>query len=221
MALIVPSNTVWKLKPPSPLASQLALEAGLTPLQAQLLINRGISNPSQARSFLCPRLAHMADPMLLKDMDRALAMILKAVEDREKITIYGDYDADGLTAAALLLNFFTCLGIEASSYIPNRLKEGYGLNKEAIKTIAADGTGLIITVDCGITNSEEIGFAKSLGMDVVVTDHHQVPQGLEADYPVVNPHQADCPFPFKYLAGVGLAFFLAVANISHGEHNIL
>jgi len=208
---MVPPNTVWKLKPPSPLASRLALDAGLTPLQAQLLINRGISNPSQAELFLCPRLANMADPMLLKDMDCALAMILQAVEDREKITIYGDYDADGLTASALLLNFFSCLGIEVSSYIPNRLKEGYGLNKEALETIAADGTGLIITVDCGISNSKEIAFAKSLGMNVVVTDHHQVPQGFAADYPVVNPHRADCPFPFKDLAGVGLAFFLAVA----------
>jgi single-stranded-DNA-specific exonuclease len=115
MVLMLPPNTVWKLKPPSPLASQLALEAGLTTLQAQLLINRGISNPSQAKSFLCPRLDCMADPMLLKDMDRALAVILKAVEVRKKITIYGDYDADGLTATALLLNFFKCLGIETSS----------------------------------------------------------------------------------------------------------
>ncbi|MCD4718031.1 MAG: single-stranded-DNA-specific exonuclease RecJ [Desulfobacterales bacterium] len=208
---MLPSNTVWKLKPPSPSASQLALEAGLTPLQAQLLINRGISDPSQAKSFLCPRLADMADPMLLKDMDFALAVILKAVEDRKKITIYGDYDADGLTATALLLNFFTCLGIETSFYIPNRLREGYGLNKNAVETIAADGTGLIITVDCGISNSKEIAFAKSLGISVVVTDHHQVPQGFAADYPVVDPHRADCPFPFKDLAGVGLAFFLSVA----------
>jgi single-stranded-DNA-specific exonuclease len=193
------------------MASQLAFEADLTTLQAQLLINRGISNPSQAKLFLCPRLDCMTDPMLLKDMDRALAVILKAVEDRKKITIYGDYDADGLTATALLLNFFKCLGIETSSYIPNRLREGYGLNKEAVETIAADGTGLIITVDCGISNSKEIAFAKSLEMNVVVTDHHQVPQGFAADYPVVNPHRADCPFPFKDLAGVGLAFFLSVA----------
>ncbi len=208
---MAPPTPIWKLKPPSPSASQLALEAGLTPLQAQLLINRGISDPSQAKSFLCPRLADMADPMLLKDMDCALAVILKAVEDRKKITIYGDYDADGLTATALLLNFFTCLGIETSFYIPNRLGEGYGLNKEAVETIAADGTGLVITVDCGISNSKEISFAKSIGVNVVVTDHHQVPQGFAADYPVVNPHRADCPFPFKDLAGVGLAFFLSVA----------
>ncbi|MBW2117420.1 MAG: single-stranded-DNA-specific exonuclease RecJ [Deltaproteobacteria bacterium] len=208
---MVPPNTVWKLTPPSPSASRLALEAGVTPLQAQLLINRGISNPSQAKSFLCPRLADMANPMLLKDMDCALAMILKAVEDRKKITIYGDYDADGLTATALLLNFFSCLGIETSSYIPNRLTEGYGLNKEAVETIAADGTDLIITVDCGISNSKEIAFAKNLGMNVVVTDHHQVPQGFSAGYPIINPHRADCLFPFKDLAGVGIAFFLAIA----------
>ena len=208
---MVPIDKVWKLKAPSSLVSQLSVEAGLNPLQAQLLINRGISDRESARFFLRPRLADMADPMLLKDMDEATAAIIQALENREKITIYGDYDADGLTATALLLNFFSSIGTPASYYIPNRLKEGYGINREAIEKIASGGTGLIITVDCGISNGEEIAFARTLGMNVVVTDHHQAPLGFGADWPVINPHQAGCPFQFKDLAGVGLAFFLAVA----------
>ena len=193
------------------MASQLAREAGLTSLQAQLLINRGISDPGEVELFLHPRLANMADPMLFKGMGDAVLTILEAIEGRKKITIYGDYDADGLTATALLLNFFSGLGVPASCYIPNRLKEGYGLNKEAIRQIAQNGTGLIITVDCGISNSEEIALAKDLGVEVIVTDHHQVPEGFRALCPVVNPHQPGCAFPFKDLAGVGLAFFLAVS----------
>jgi single-stranded-DNA-specific exonuclease len=153
----------------------------------------------------------MADPMRLKDMDDATATIIKALENREKITIYGDYDADGLTAAALLFNFFSSLRVPVSYYIPNRLKEGYGLNTKAIEKIAGKGTGLIITVDCGTSNGEEIALAKSLGMTVVVTDHHQVPEDFHANCPVVNPNRPDCPFSFKDLAGVGISFFLAVA----------
>jgi len=200
-------HKVWKLIPPSALASKLAHEAGLTPLQAQLLLNRGISDPLQAESFLHPRLADIADPMLLKDMDDALSVILKAIDNKEKITIYGDYDADGLTATALLVNFFSSLDIPVSYYVPDRLEEGYSLNNEAIKKISKNGTRLIITVDCGISNEKEIVFARSLGMNVVVTDHHQIPEGFQANYPVINPHQRDCRFPFKHLAGVGMAFF--------------
>jgi single-stranded-DNA-specific exonuclease len=218
----VPPDKVWKLKTPSlpahashwqptPLASQLSSEVDLTPLQAQLLINRGISDGELVRSFMRPQLADMADPMMMKGMDEAIATILKSIENKEKITIYGDYDADGLTATALLSNFLSSIDIPVSCYIPNRLKEGYGLNREAIEKIASGGTGLIITVDCGISNGEEIAFAGSLSLKVVVTDHHQIPIGFQANCPVINPHQGGCLFPFKDLAGVGVAFFLAVA----------
>lgn len=202
---------VWKLKPVSPFASRLAQEAGLSPLQALLLINRGVSTPAQALSFLNPLLSHMLDPMLMLGMRDALEIILGAFENRKKITIYGDYDADGLTATALLVNFFSSLGLEVSYYIPNRLTEGYSLNMEAIAEIAENRTKLLITVDCGTNNPDEIALAKSLGMDVVVTDHHQVTEDFQARCPVVNPLQPGCPFPFKGLAGVGLAFFLTVA----------
>jgi single-stranded-DNA-specific exonuclease len=149
--------------------------------------------------------------MLMKDMGDALAVILEVIENQEKITIFGDYDADGLTAAALLSNFFSGLQIPISFYIPDRLKEGYGLNRRAIERIARNGTGLIITVDCGISNAKEIALAKTLGMKVVVTDHHQIPDDFKLNCPVINPQRPDCPFSFKDLAGVGLAFFLAVA----------
>jgi len=206
----VSSNKIWKLRVPSPLAPQLANEVGLTPLQAQLLINRGISEEESIIPFLNPRLSDLADPMLLKGMDDSLKMIVRAIDNHKKITIFGDYDVDGLTATALLLNFFSSIGLPASSYIPDRLYEGYGLNKNAIERIVKRGTDLIITVDCGISNGKEIALAKDLGMEVIVTDHHQLPKGFEGNCPVINPHQPDCLFPFKDLAGVGVAFFLAV-----------
>ncbi len=208
---IVPTHKIWKLAPRSPAASQLADETGLTPLQAQLLINRGITEKAAAESFLSPRLSQMADPMLMKGMDKGVETILAAVENREKITIYGDYDADGLTATALLLNFFSNLGIPVAPYVPNRFEEGYGLNREAVRQISKTGTRLIITVDCGISGGKEIALARELRLNVVVTDHHQVPKTSRPDCPIINPHQPDCPFPFKDFAGVGLAFFLAVA----------
>ena len=207
----MPPHKVWNLIPPSPAATELAREAGLTPLQAQLLINRGITEKAAAQSFLTPALSHMVDPMLMKGMEKGVASILAAIEHHEKITIYGDYDADGLTATALLLNFFSDLGVVANFYVPNRLTEGYGLHRSAVKKLHRNGTSLIITVDCGISGAKEITLAKELRLDVVVTDHHQVPERSLPDCPIINPHQPDCPFPFKHLSGVGLAFFLAVA----------
>ncbi|MBL7173520.1 MAG: single-stranded-DNA-specific exonuclease RecJ [Desulfobacteraceae bacterium] len=207
----MPAHKIWKLKPASPAAPQLARMTGITPLQAQLLINRGITDTESAESFLSPRLSQMPDPMLMKGMDPAVKTILAAMDKRDKITIYGDYDADGLTATAVLLNFFSDLGIPVTSYVPDRLEEGYGLHRGAIEKIGTNGTVLIITVDCGVSGENEIALAKRLGMNVVVTDHHQIPKGSQPDCPLINPHQPGCPFPFKDLAGVGLAFFLAVA----------
>jgi single-stranded-DNA-specific exonuclease len=207
----MPPDKVWEIEPPSSKAGEFAREAGLSRFQAQLLINRGISNPSMARPFMSPRLNHLANPMLLKDVDDALALIIGAMEAGGRITIYGDYDADGLTATALLHQFLKDLDCDVSYYIPDRLNEGYGMNMAAVDRIKAAGTDLIITVDCGISDSREIVHAKGLGMEVVVTDHHLPPEGYESPCPVINPHQPDCRFPFKDLAGVGLAFFLAVA----------
>jgi single-stranded-DNA-specific exonuclease len=160
---------------------------------------------------LTPKLSRLLDPLLLKDMDLAVERIIAAIERQEKITVYGDYDADGITSTALLLNFFSSLGISASFYVPNRFTEGYGLNSEAVENIAKDGTSLMITVDCGTSSQKEIKLAKECGMEVVVTDHHQIPKDFEATCPVLNPNRSDSSFPFKSLAGVGLAFFLIIA----------
>jgi single-stranded-DNA-specific exonuclease len=205
------NKRVWRLTPPSPNSSQLAVEAGITALKAQLLLNRGIQHADSAASFLSPRLSDLADPMLLKDMDIAIELIMETIERHEQIAVYGDYDADGITATALLLNFFSELGVPLSWYIPNRLEEGYSLNPIAIKKLRQDGIRLIITVDCGISNRKEIELAKKLGVNMVVTDHHQIPEDFDPVCPVINPNRHDSLFPFKDLAGVGVAFFLVIA----------
>ena len=202
---------VWRLKPLSPQARILAQSACLGLPEAQLLVNRGISEPDQLTSFLSPRLTSLMDPFGMKDMEEAVSLVLGALENREPITVYGDYDADGLTATALLVHFLTSLGNPVSHYIPNRLTEGYGLHANAVRRASQDRGGLLVTVDCGISALEEIRLLQNLGLKVVVTDHHQVPDDFEPVCPTINPHRTDCPFPFKGLSGAGVAFFLLVA----------
>jgi len=204
-------NRLWRLLPPSPEAYAFASRVGLSLPEAEFLLHRGIAGENLLASYLSPRLTDLLDPLLLKDMERAVALVMQALEERVPITIYGDYDADGMTATALLVNFFAALGVSASHYVPNRLSEGYGLHAAAMDTIARKASGLLITVDCGTTHREEIARALERGMRVVVTDHHQVPEDFEPICPVVNPHRPDCLFPFKHLSGVGLSFYLAVA----------
>jgi single-stranded-DNA-specific exonuclease len=204
-------KTIWKLEAPSPHAATLSEASGLSLLEAQILVHRGILDPRHVDSFLLPRLSNLLDPYLMKDMSSAIDLMLSAMDRHGPITIYGDYDADGLTATALLFSFLSSLGVPVHAYIPNRLTEGYGLHVKAVEQIARRGPGLIVTVDCGVSNNQEIAFAANLGLDVVVTDHHQVDESFTPLCAVVNPHRADCSFPFKHLTGVGLAFFLAVA----------
>ncbi len=204
-------DKIWQIRDDPPSASWLARELGISNLLASLLIHRNVSSPDSARSFLSPRLGALRDPFLLKDMDRAVELITSFIEKKKRITIYGDYDADGLTATALLVDLFSGLGTPISFYIPHRLEEGYSLNEKAIRKIAADNTGLIITVDCGISSLSEIALAKKLGMEVIVTDHHQLPSNFEPVCPTINPLRTDSSFPFKELSGVGMAFYLAIA----------
>jgi len=205
------SGKIWRVKDNTPGASRLAKEVGISSLLASLLIHRKVSSPDSAKHFLSPKLGALRDPFLLRDMDRAVELIASYVEDKRKITIYGDYDADGITATSLLVGFFSCLGTPVSYYIPHRLEEGYSLNEAAVKKIGASSTELIITVDCGISSPSEIALAKALGMEVVVTDHHQLPANFESCCPTINPCQPDCVFPFREFSGVGLAFYLAMA----------
>ena len=201
----------WKIKPRCPLATKLAKELSISPLFAQLLVNRGIDNKGSAKAFLSPRLSDMADPRLLSGMDEAVELICNAISDQEAITIYGDYDADGLTGAALLYHFFKQIKVPSRIYVPNRLTEGYGLNERAIEQIARRRGGVLITVDCGISNMKEVAVARKLGLKVVITDHHKIPPDSNFLCPTVNPHREDSLYPDQNLAGVGVAFLLAVA----------
>jgi single-stranded-DNA-specific exonuclease len=205
-------DTIWQIKDdlcsaPSSLAGKL----GVSELLATLLIQRNITSTDSAQSFLFPKLRVLRDPFLLKDMDRAAELTKSFIVEKKKITIYGDYDADGITATSLLYDFFSQLKIPISFYIPHRLEEGYSLNEKAVREIAQDGTDLIITVDCGINSFSEITLAHKLGMKVIVTDHHQLPSGFKPLCPTINPLRPDSSFPFKELSGVGLAFYLAIA----------
>ncbi len=181
------------------------------PLTAQLLINRGLADSGKASSFLRPDLKDLHDPFLLKDMDRAVDRIVRAMNKREKIAIYGDYDVDGTTSTAMLHLFFKEIGVETLCYIPDRMKEGYGLNAEALKKLHGDGIKVVITVDCGSSNREEVRFAGSLGLDIIISDHHELPKDPPEAAALLNPKQKGCAFPFKGLAGVGVAFNLIMA----------
>jgi single-stranded-DNA-specific exonuclease len=178
---------------------------------AKVLCNRGLIEFNQAYRFLHPRLKYLYDPWSLKDMDKAVRRIYQAVVKKEKVVIYGDFDVDGLTGTAILYLFLSPLIKHVGYYIPHRIKEGYALNIEAIKKFKAVDINLIITTDCGSSNNEEINLAQQNGIDVIVTDHHQVPSPLPSAYALVNPKRPDCSFPFKELAGVGVTFNLLIA----------
>jgi single-stranded-DNA-specific exonuclease len=202
----------WHLAAPD-LSSQraLATTTGLPLLLCQLLINRGIGDAASARAFLSPSLHDLVDPYQLHGMQRAVARLLTALRHGERLAIYGDYDVDGITATALLLTFFRELGMEVPYYIPERATEGYGLNAEAMHHLAKDGVRLLLTVDCGITAVDEIALARRLGIDTIITDHHQPPEVLPDAWVVLNPQQPNCTYPNKHLCGVGVVFKLLTA----------
>lgn len=204
-------DKIWQVKDDSPSASSLARKMGISKILASLLTNRNVTSADSAKSFLSPRLGALRDPFLLKDMDVAVELITDFILKEKRVTVYGDYDADGLTATSLLVDFFSRLNTPISFYIPHRLKEGYSLNEKAIRKIAKGNTELIITVDCGIDSRSEISLAKELGMEVIITDHHQLPAGFVPVCPTVNPLRPDSSFPFMELSGVGVAFYLAIA----------
>ncbi len=203
---------VWDSSESDPgLVDSLAQSLSVHPVIARLLIHRNITRVEDARRFLSPSLGDLHDPRLMKDMDVAVARILEAVRDKEPICIYGDYDVDGVTSVTVLSEFLNSIGISPSSYIPSRLEEGYGLNQESVTEIAGRGTKLLITVDCGITDLEQVAHARALGMDVIVIDHHQVPEQLPDATAILNPFRNDCTFPYKHLAAVGVVFNLVMA----------
>ncbi len=203
----------WKIAEADDTAIRaLERDLGILPTTARLLINRGLVSAIDAASFLRPDLSTLHDPMLLKGMDAAVERLMRAIRDGERIVVYGDYDVDGTTGAALVVLFLREIGADPVCYIPERLTEGYGLNTNAIRSLADDGARLLITVDCGSSDRTEVEFASTLGVDVIITDHHEVPpDGPPPALAVVNPKQEGCAFPFKGLAGVGVAFNLVMA----------
>ncbi len=185
-----------------------------SPFLRQLLFNRGITTAESARAYLGAESPTDTDPFALKGMKKAVEIVHNAIKSNQNIAIYGDYDTDGVTSSALLFEFFDQLGHTPRVYIPNRFDEGYGLNDEAIQQLASEGIDLIITVDCGIRAQEEVALAKQLGMKVIVTDHHLPGTDLPPADAVIDPHQAGDPYPYKMLAGVGMAYKIAKAYLT-------
>lgn len=183
----------------------------LNEILARVLINKNITKKEDIDLFMNPTRKDFHDPFLMPDMEITVDRVLKAIRNKERIIIYGDYDADGITSITVLKTFLEERGLEVSSYIPNRLDEGYGLNKQAIKKIYEDGYRLIITVDCGISGIDEVDYANSLGMEVLITDHHEPGQSLPNALAIVDAKRKDNKYPFNQLAGVGVVFKLIQA----------
>jgi len=202
---------IWKIEPgvSSEFRNQFP---EINPVILQLLYNRGLTDQKLIDEFLNPDYGQdLHDPSLLKDMASTVGRIVRAADKREKIAIFGDYDVDGITASVILAETFKKLGISGLVYIPDRKKEGYGLNKKAIKWLQAKHINLIITVDCGISNIDEVNYAKELGMEVIITDHHHCPDVLPQAFSIINPRQKDDGYPFEELTAAGIVFKLVQA----------
>jgi len=210
---------IWKTAEPEMGAVNSLVQGGYAPLTAMVLSARGIMNPTNAREYLgCDAPLH--DPYLMTDMDLAAGRVALAMQRGERIAIFGDYDVDGITATCLLTDFLRKCGADVVSYIPGRLEEGYGLNPIAIRQLHGEGVNLIVTVDCGITAVEEACLCKELGIDLVITDHHECKEILPDAVAVVDPHRPDGGYPHKNLSGVGVAFKLAAA-LSGDQYAVL
>lgn len=200
-----PSSDAWK---------SFSSEVEQHPLITKILFQRGINTLKDVDTFLHPTLSDLHDPFLMKDMKPAVAEVLKAILRGQKITIHGDYDVDGVSSTSLLYSFLIDIGADAHYYIPLRGQDGYGLNKASVQRFHADGTNLIITVDCGVSNVDEVSYANELGLRVVIVDHHTVPDILPPAKAILNPLRSDCNYPFKSLAAVGVTFKLVCGIIT-------
>lgn len=212
------SGKQWVLRPPAP-TDLFAKYPELHPYLVQVLFNRGLTTQEQIDAFVnldYGRDVH--DPFLFKQMRRAVDRIVKAVKNQESIVVYGDYDADGVTATVIMVEALRLLGGKPDVYIPYRKTEGYGLNQEAVKEFNTKGVNLIITLDCGTTNAPEVALANELGMEVIVVDHHQKPAELPAAYAIINSSFEDEPYPFRHLTSGGLAYKVATALLQATDY---
>ncbi len=201
---------IWKLSPPISYRDYGGLRE-YPLLLAQLLYNRNITDSTTARGFITPEHTPFEDPFLLPDMPKAVARIMKAIADKERLAIYGDFDADGITATAILVLTISALGGVVGPYIPHRYSEGYGVNIEAMRVLRNSGVDLVITVDCGTSSVKEISYARDIGLDVIITDHHTLPLELPPASAIINLQRNDHSYPFTDLCGAGVAFKMAQA----------
>ncbi|HSH03273.1 MAG TPA: single-stranded-DNA-specific exonuclease RecJ [Anaerolineae bacterium] len=204
----------WELIPPAPAIDRQNL-GGISPILYQILYNRGLTKPADIQAFLEKRYLLPVDPFLLPDMDKAVDRIIQARDNDETVIIYGDFDADGVTSTVLLVEALRGMGFDrrqAQPYIPDRFTEGYGLNKQALTTLRQDkGASLIITVDCGIRSLDEVAHANTLGLDIIITDHHSLGHTMPPSLATINPKRHDSQYPERFLAGVGIAYKIAQA----------
>ena len=190
---------------------KISAKLGILPVTAGLLVNRGINSAEDAEAFLSASLSDLPSPFLMKGMEEAVERLKKSVYEKEKIAVYGDYDVDGVTATSLLTDFLRALDCRVIYYIPDRFTEGYGVNSQALRSLKQKQVTLVISVDCGITAVDEVEEAKTLGMDFIVTDHHNFYGQMPDAVAVLNPRRTDCRYPGKEVSGVGVAFNLALA----------
>ncbi len=211
------SYTRWKIPYGDTTAPPDLINEGYSPLLAAVLCRRGLSDPVQARRFIDCGIELLGDPMTMQGMPQAVARLRSALDTGEKIAVYGDYDVDGITSTCLLVDYLRSRGADCLSYIPDRLGEGYGVNSGAIERLHGQGVSLIVTVDCGVTAVQETAFAASLGIDMIITDHHECPEELPAAVAVIDPKRSGCVYPGRDLAGVGVAFKLLCAMEQDAE----
>lgn len=216
------ARTRWQLATyEDALVDEIATHCNIAPVIARLLMIRGMNTPELAQAFLQASVEQFHDPYLLDGMEASVNRIRAAIEQREPICIYGDYDADGVSSTSLMVHTMRQLGAVFDTYIPNRFKEGYGLNKDALQYLHESGTKLVVTVDTGISAVEQVEYGKSLGLDIIVTDHHEPPEIIPDAYAVINPKKPSCHYPFEMLAGVGVAFKLAHALLGEPPLHLL
>jgi single-stranded-DNA-specific exonuclease len=202
----------WRVKPLQPeRAKEMGRALGISPVTAQCLINRGVDTPDAAQRFLTHDPSVLHDPFLMRDMDQAAQRLATAVRQKERVLIYGDYDVDGTSASAFLARLLSKLGVDVSHFVPHREEDGYGLHNSGIDAAAQLGATLLVTVDCGVSGVKEVAHARSQGLDVIITDHHEPGPELPAAVAVLNPKRVDCSYPFRELCGAGVAFKLACA----------
>src|SRR5918999_2925426 len=208
----MPAPRIWDSRPcDEDGATGLARDLNVSPVVARLLAIRGLGDADSASRFLKPSLDHLLDPMGLADMDRAVDRLQRAIANGERIAVHGDYDVDGITSTVILRRALELLGGQVTHFIPERLRDGYGLQPAALERLHAEGVHIVVSVDCGIRGAEAARRARELGLDLVITDHHEPDATLPPALAVINPKRSDCSYTDKHLAGVGVALKLVQA----------